>query len=128
MTHRSRKYRTAIAVGAGTFVVSSAVTLLLIDLVGRLINSTYGPEFDLDFVLALPGLLVIAALFIGCFILGLFVFDRLRPPPAGSDGRCPTCDYDVRGDLDNGCPECVFASSSTTCSAAKAAFGAPGAR
>jgi len=38
--------------------------------------------------------------------LSVIVTSRLRMHLVASKGRCPQCRYDLRGDLERGCPEC----------------------
>lgn len=53
-----------------------------------------------------PGFLIntlfYAAIWLGLFFVMKRVSRHLRSPL----GRCPRCRYDLRGDLDAGCPEC----------------------
>ncbi len=53
-----------------------------------------------------PGFLI-DTLFYGAIWFGLFfAFGAARRGLRKKRGRCPLCAYDLRGDLDAGCPEC----------------------
>lgn len=52
------------------------------------------------------GLLVNILLYSSIFYFFLFGFVQLKRARRRRRGRCPKCNYDLRGDFDPGCPEC----------------------
>jgi hypothetical protein len=52
------------------------------------------------------GLLVNSLVFASPWLVAFFGFAPARRIMRRRRGRCPRCNYDLRSDLDNGCPEC----------------------